>query len=176
LGYAYYKLKQAGPSIDAYNKSIRYNPNYLAAYRGLADTYFDLSKDYVTAAGYYRKALTFDPDNPGALYRLGYCENDAGNYQAAVTHLARAEQMKPEWENVSVELGYAYWKTGRSNEAVRAFTTAIGKNRQSELARYYLGMVYVENGNRNAAMQQYRDLQRMNSQYAQKLSDAMNKR
>ena len=41
----------------------------------------------MAAADYYRRGLTYSPDSPSPLYRLGYVYNDSRNYSEAVTQL-----------------------------------------------------------------------------------------
>ena len=73
------------------------------------------------------------------------------------------------------ELGYSYLQLKRYNDAAAILKQAISANRDADLAHYYLGQVYISTGNKPGANNEYRELQRLNSQYADKLMDMIRK-
>jgi tetratricopeptide (TPR) repeat protein len=174
-GYAYRKQKVEAQAMTSYQKALQLKPNGATALFGIGDVYFEIEKKYDLAAGYYRRGLATDPDSPSALYRLGYSYNDAGKYSEAVDVLERAHNLKPQWLNIMDELGYSYLQLKRLDDAATILRQAISANRDAELAHYYLGQVYVSRGNRNGANNEYRELQRLNSQYTEKLMDMIRK-
>ncbi|HYJ90630.1 MAG TPA: tetratricopeptide repeat protein [Pyrinomonadaceae bacterium] len=175
IGYAYRKLGNANQAMTAYQKALQYKPSGSSALFGIGDVYFEISKKYDTAGDYYRQGLAIDPDDATALYRLGYAYNDTGQYTQAIDLLNRSRQLKPDWVINLNELGYAYKQLKRYNDAINVLRQAVAKNNDSELAHYYLGEVYVLIGNRSGANNEYRELQRLNSDYSSKLIDLINK-
>lgn len=174
MGYAYYKLNQDTQSINAYQKALQYKPDYANAHLGIADVYYENLKNYQLAADNYRKGLMYKSNDITAMYRLSWCYNHFGRYQEAIDWLVRAKQLKPEIAVLHIELGYSYMMLKRFNDAAVSLRQALAINKDSQLARYYLGQVYYYGGNRNAAIAEYRELQRLNSQYAPKLLDIIN--
>lgn len=174
-GYAYRKLQNQAQAIAAYQKALQLKPNGASALTGIGDVYFEIPKKYDTAADYYRRGLAIQPDNASALYRLGYSYNDMGQYAQAIDVLDRSRRLKPEWVFTMNELGYSYKQLKRYDDAIAVLRQAVSTNRDNQLAHYYLGQVYVLTGNRSEANGQYRELQRLNSDYAEKLMDAIRK-
>lgn len=172
LGYANGKVKNGDAAINAYKKALQYDPKRSTALFGVADIYYDVIKDYSLAAEYYSRGLLVSPDDPSALYRLGYCYNDLSRYADAITPLARSSRLKPEWAGPPLELGYAYLKQSRYNESIASLKQAIAINRDSAPGHLYLGQAYVYTNNRKAAMDEYRELKRLRSEeYAKQLLD-----
>ncbi|MGD9630177.1 MAG: tetratricopeptide repeat protein [Pyrinomonadaceae bacterium] len=174
-GYANYKLKQTPASIAAYQSALRYQPSNVTAHTGLGDVYYDNLKDYSLASGYYKKAVDIKADNLTTMYRLGYCYNDLKRYPEAITILERARQLKSDSQPVLVELAYAYKMSGRPDPARQLLQTVIQTNPDNEVAHYYLGQIFIAAGNRSGAMAEYRELQRLKSQYSQRLLDMINR-
>ena len=73
------------------------------------------------------------------------------------------------------ELGYSYIQLKRFDDAAPILRQATSTYPDAELAHYYMGQVFVAKRNRNAANNEYRELQRINSEYAGKLMDMINK-
>jgi len=169
IGYAYRKLENADQAMTAYRKALEYQPRGAFALFGMGDVYFEISKKYDTSADYYRQGLAVESDNATALYRLGYAYNDMGQYNRAIDALNQSRQLKPDWVINMNELGYAYKQLKRYDEAADVLREAVATDRDNQLAHYYLGQVYVITGNRSGANGEYRELQRLNSEYAAKL-------
>ena len=175
IGYAYRKLGNGDQAMAAYQRALEYKPRGAWALFGMGDVYFEISKKYETAADYYRQGLAVQPDNATALYRLGFAYNDMGQYMRAIDALERSRRLKPEWVINMNELGYAYKQLKRYDEAADVLSQAVSTDRDNQLAHYYLGEVYVLTGNRSGANGEYRELQRLNSDYAAKLIDQIRK-
>jgi tetratricopeptide (TPR) repeat protein len=174
-GYAQRKLKNETEAMAAYQKALQLKPGSSSALFGIGDVYFEIEKKYTTAADFYRRGLTNSPDSPTALYRLGYAYNDSGNYSDAVDVLTRAHKLKPQWATIMEELGYSYKQLKRYDDATTILKQAVTASRDADLAHYYLGQVYVSTGNKSGANNEYRELQRLNSEYTDKLMDMIRK-
>lgn len=174
MGYAYNRLDQTANSISAYQRALVYDPSSSSALFGLGDAYYNKEKNYELAAEKYKSGLAIKPDNANAWQRLGYCYNDLERYNEAIAALSKAKQLEPNLGSAYVELGYAYFKLQRYSEAVSTFKQASSINPASALAHYYLGQVYLATKNRNGAMAEYRALQQLGSDYAQKLNELIN--
>ena len=175
LGYAYYKLNNGTSAASNYKRAIQLDPQNATANFGLGDVYFSIDKNYAEAAARYKAGLAIKGDNVNALYRLGYCYNDMGQFREAADALAKVTAIKPDYAAAHVELGFAYYRLNRYNEAVTVLKQAIAIDQNNAVGHYYLGLVYVAMGNKNLATAEYRVLQNLKSEYAQKLSSAINK-
>ena len=175
LGAVQRHLGKNSQSITSFNKAISLDPEDGEPYMGLGDTYFYGMDDYKNAVDAYVKGLERDPDNEVAAYNIGFSYNDMGQFQNALPYLNKALQLKPGYYEARAEVGFAQLKLKRYPEALTTLRTAVAASPNFDTSHYYLGQVYVLTGNRTSAMNEYRELQRLNSQYADKLMGMINK-
>ena len=175
LGAVQRHLGKNSQAISSFNKAISLDPEDSEPYMGLGDTYFYGMNDYRNAVDAYVKGLEREPDNEIAAYNVGYSYNDTGQYQSALTYLNKALQLKPGYVEARAELGFAQLKLKRYPEALTTLRTAVSASPNFDTSHYYLGQVYVLTGNRTGANSEYCELQRLNSQYAERLMGMINK-
>ncbi|MBV9957754.1 MAG: tetratricopeptide repeat protein, partial [Acidobacteria bacterium] len=108
-------------------------------------------------------------------YNIGFAYNDLGRYAEALAPLQQAVRVKPELAYAHSELGYTLQKLQRYQEAVTSFKQAIRLDPEAEIPHYYLGLTYLELKDRRSATDEYNILQKLNSQYAAKLDEELNK-
>ena len=175
LGAVQRHLGKNSQAITSFNKAISLDPEDGEPYMGLGDTYFYGTNEYQNAIDAYVNGLQRDPDNEIAAYNVGFSYNDIGQFQSALTYLNKALQLKPGYTEARAELGFAQLKLKRYPEALTTLKTAVSADPSFDTSHYYLGQVYVLTGNRTNAMNEYRELQRLSSQYADRLMGMINK-
>jgi tetratricopeptide (TPR) repeat protein len=175
LGDVQFHLDKNSDAISSFNKAISLDAKNSEAYMGLGDVYFYGTHDYRKAVDAYLKGLELEPENEEAAYKVGYAYNDFSEFQNALTWLNKAVQLKPGYVEPRAEIGFAQLKLKRYNEAVTTLKAAIALSPSYDTSHYYLGQVYVLTGNKTGANGEYRELQRSNSQYAEKLMNMINK-
>jgi len=175
LGAVQRRQGRSADAIRSFNKAIQLDPSDSGPYMGLGDVYFYNTKEYQKSVDPYLKGLELEPDNQVAAYNVGYSYNDVGRYADALTWLQKAVQLKPSYVEARSEIGFAQLKLKRYNEAVATLRTAITASPDFDNSHYYLGQVYVLMGNKTGANNEYRELKRLDSQYASKLLDMINK-
>ena len=67
LGGVYNELNSE-EAVICYEKTVKINPNYYLAYRGLGNYYLK-KKDYALAESYYTKAIEINPHRFGPIYK-----------------------------------------------------------------------------------------------------------
>jgi tetratricopeptide (TPR) repeat protein len=67
LGGVYNELNSE-EAVICYEKTVKINPNYYLAYRGLGNYYLK-KKDYTLAESYYTKAIEINPHRFGPIYK-----------------------------------------------------------------------------------------------------------
>lgn len=174
LGLALSELGRNDEAIDALNRAIELEPEDSGGYMGLGDVYYYGTKDYAKAADAYIKGLQYDSKNSVAAYNVGWASNDLGNYSQALTYLDMATRSKPDLLEAYNEMGFAYMQLKRYSEAESALERAVSLDNKNAIAHYYLGQVYNITNNRSAALSQYRVLQQLGSDYADKLYKMIN--
>jgi len=108
------------------------------------------------AEGWYRDALTVDPDNARALHLLGLLRLQQGDAQAAMPLLRRAAGRDPADADCRNRLGAAYAALGNRIEAARAYRGALALDPDHAEAHSNLGMLLAESGDVDAAVEEYR--------------------
>jgi tetratricopeptide (TPR) repeat protein len=134
--YESYLKGQLGPrntraeleaSITCFEEAIRKDPTFAPAYLGLANTYEDLSTNFVGASpGEMRpkviraaqQALALDPELAEAHVRLADVYQKRWQWSDAEAEYKRALQLKP--NDAAAHLGFANWLLcqGRTEEAL----------------------------------------------------------
>jgi len=175
LGIALRRVSRNQEAINALNKAIELDPEDSGGYMGLGDVYYYNTKEYRKAMEAYKRGLQYDSNNHVAAYNVGWVCNDIGSYDEAVDWLKQATTSKPDYVNAFNELGFAYLKLKRYPEASAALRRSVALEARNEVTHYYLGQVHLATGNRNLAMAEYRALQQLNSDYAPKLLNMINK-
>jgi len=96
-------------------------------------------------------------------------------HDSAVYYLQKILIEEPNHTLAAVELGYAYYSLSRCREAVAALKPALLAKPKPEIAVYYTGMCMVKIGNKELALDKYNELVILNSAYAAKLLQEIQK-
>jgi adenylate cyclase len=114
-------------AIGYFQKALDTDPNYAAAYAGLAHAYarlgfldlVDSKKAYPKAEGYARKALQLDETLPEAHLALADAIWNTYDFIAIDRELKRALELDPSLANAHRLLAAAFAFRGKSDEAMR---------------------------------------------------------
>jgi len=109
--------KQRDKAIRLYSKALSLDPNYTAAYVGLATDYYD-EGNYQLEVSNYEKAVASDPDNVDALYYLGTAYEDVGEFDKAIECYKRALSINPDYKDALHDLSLEYITTGNTRKAL----------------------------------------------------------
>jgi len=169
LGVVQRRQGRYDDAIDSFNEAISLDSQDSGPYMGLGDVYFYGKKDYEKSIDPYLKGLNLEPDNHVAAYNVGFAYNDIGEYAEALPWLEKALKLKANYNEARAEIGFANMKLQRYPAALTVLRAAVAADRNFDTAHYYLGQVYVHTGNRTAATAEYRELQRLKSEYADRL-------
>lgn len=169
MGYANENLKNYDEAATQMKTCISLYEDYDLAYKELGNIYFK-QKDYKKALDFYHSYADKASNIKSAIYyyRRGYCENDLGNYDEAISSLTRAVELDAEYNEAFTELGYSYYMKGRYEDAIEQFNKAISIEKTA-LPIYYKGLCFLANGNKPRATDMYNTLSEMKSDYAGKL-------
>ena len=120
-------------AIGYYQQAVELDPNYAAAYAGLARAYRSLSvygrvspeETYPKAKEYALRALELDESLAGAHHAMGLLCFMEWNWESARKEFERAVELEP--NNADIRGGYAgyFWFTGQGNDAVAQQTRAV---------------------------------------------------
>lgn len=130
---------------------------------------------YAQAIEEYEKAIALLPNYAEAYYGLGNAYADLSKYDQAITAYNRALKIRPDYSLAHAALGTLYEDMSRSTEAIGAYKKAIVFDQRDDYSHYRLGELYLKVGNKLLAEQEYGILKALNSIYANRLRNDINK-
>ena len=126
-----------------------------------------------TQVGYWRNAATLfehalavEERNPVAHMNFGYELLRAGDVDAAIGHLERALELRPNYMNARIELGNALVRRGRLDDAMVHYTRAVERDPRSVQALTNVGHVLALEGRVDEAIPYHEQALRINQTYA----------
>jgi serine/threonine-protein kinase len=161
-----WRSEGAERAIEYFQQAIQKDPNYAAAYSGLADSYAWMgffgalppNEAMPKARQAALKALALDDTLAAAHTSLGYVKSlHEFDWPGAEREFKRALQLNSGDSEAHFGYGITYLApVGRLDEAVREMQTARDLDPLSPIANTYLGLAYHFVGNRTAAALQLR--------------------
>ena len=124
LGYLLHKEGRPEESRTHYQRALELNPDYLAAYIGLAESLIEANQPD-EAEQFLNKALGLDPSCAPALIGLGQIASSRKQHGKAVEHFETARRLAPRATRINFPLGMAYRALG-DRERARHFLTRRG--------------------------------------------------
>jgi Flp pilus assembly protein TadD len=160
-------LADAGHASEAltyYDKAIKGNPSFYAAYYNRGNTRLNLG-DYKGAVADYEETLRINPNYPDAYYNLGNVLSRQGKMVEAVACLKEAIVLKPRSAEYQNNLGYVLALQGNEGEAITHFREAVMLNPDLADAHNNLGSALLHQGRFDEAIESYREALRINPEF-----------
>jgi tetratricopeptide (TPR) repeat protein len=161
-------------ALLAFKEAIRHDPHNALAHCLLGTAYIHLGH-FQEAVEEYKQAIRLKPDFASAHFDLGAAYQRLGRRLEAVEAYKQAILLNPDFGDAYNNLGSAYHALGRHQEAVNALKQGIRLNPDDIYAHYTLGAAYLSLGNREAALNEYKTLQSLDREEAEKLFKIINK-
>lgn len=170
IGLVKHELGDYQGAIDAFNKAVKINPNYLEALLNLSICYNDIG-EYRKAQEVYSRARKAHPErfntslDPFVRGKLANMYADIGKMyykiglpEEAIKEFEKALHLRPDLVDVKVQLGIAYRDIRRFDEAVRELEEAKRLNRFYLPAALNLGMAYHLMGDNEKAIEEWKEV------------------
>lgn len=174
LAYTHYLLENEDEALLNFDKALSIDPKSLTALNGRADVYRKLKKDAAAAIKLYAKTLEIDPKNKKANYWTGWCYNEMERYNDAVPFLKKVIEVDDQYVSAYTELGYCDYALKNYDDALYYFKKAYAIEKTA-LNLYYTGLCYVGKKQKTEAAKMVLELKAMNSDYAGKLQEKIDK-
>jgi tetratricopeptide (TPR) repeat protein len=113
--------------------------------------------------------LEHDKNNKKANYWIGWCANDLGQFDLAITHLKKTIELDGADMLAKTELGYSYYATNQFENAIAVLKETEKASPKIETALFYQGMCYVKVKNKTDAVKKYNELEIIGSEHALEL-------
>ena len=121
LGLAY--GEDIAKAIQSFEKVIKINPYYAAAYYNLGFAYY-IQGNFAIAIQMYEKTIELDPDYAKAYYNLGFAYYIQGNFAIAIQMYEKTIELNPNNVNAYYNLGNIYGALGYTQELISNFKKA----------------------------------------------------
>ena len=175
-GVKFYGSGNFKEAINAYNKAIELNPQYVEAYIGRGLAYEDLG-NFQQAIIDFSKAIELKPrsaeayyNRGAAYYRLvvfGGADDKSGNFQRAINDFSKTIELDPQYAGAYNRRGLAYDKSGNYQQAVNDFTKTTQLDPQNASIYINLGLAYGNLGNYQQAINAYSKAIKVFPKYAE---------
>jgi serine/threonine protein kinase/tetratricopeptide (TPR) repeat protein len=170
LGDYFLKRGQYKSAVGAFQQVLDVRPNDVPANLRLGDAYSGIPENYDKAIEQYNRAINLGFGNSVVYVKLGNVYLSKANYQAAATQCGEAIKRDIKYLEAYSCAHKAFLAQPRGDDKAKDFyRRLIDANPQNELAIYHLGLIYVAQRRRNDAISQYKKLQTLRSDLAEKL-------
>ena len=171
LAMAQLNLGRTDKAIEAYQTSIRLNPDLAEPHVDLAKLYFSLKK-YKEAETEYAAAVRIEPSSTNH-YSLGQAYLFQDRYTEAEAEFNEVRRMEPNSPYSAYGLGLAYSKQGRYEKAIDLFEEATTLDRDFHDAYAEMGFAYADMGKMDKAEKIFDFLEDKSPELADTLSRYM---
>ncbi|HEU4434579.1 MAG TPA: tetratricopeptide repeat protein [Pyrinomonadaceae bacterium] len=151
----------AGPVITDQKRA---NDLYLAG-RGQFD-----AGDVRGAVASYLQSIKLEPGSAEVFLNLGHAYLKLEKDGDAIKAFKESVKLNPDVAEAYYGLGFSNFRTHRFKDAADAFKKATTLNPQMAKAHYGLSLAYQELGNQKGLLDEYRILERLDSNLAKKLA------
>jgi tetratricopeptide (TPR) repeat protein len=114
------------------------------------------TRDFDSAAEWYRRALAVDPSSHRAHFGLGRVHARRGELDDAAKSYRRALEISPNDPDVQNEMAVILIRQGRMDEALERLVELVKAHPDHAASRRNLGALYRARGDRERALEEYR--------------------
>ena len=154
LGHLYYKMKDPGAAIDAFEMALAMDPENWSLMDDEVEILLEEGR-YHEAIVRLKQLIEQQPGFPDLLVRLGDVYANIGEDDQAMACYAGAVEMQPDYVEAVIKSGTQHLVHGRWHQAAEAFGDACDLN-DRVMANYVgRGVAQLASGNRQAAMESF---------------------
>ncbi len=143
-------------------------PDCLDVYLHLGRIHSD-QQDYEEAVSALTEAIRISPDRADTYVRLGEALCHLGSYEEAVKSYHKAIRMEPKAVQTHLLLAKAHMASGANGLAIGSLKRALELDRDEPQVHYELGRFYLRVENEALAVEEYRELRRLDPKLADEL-------
>jgi tetratricopeptide (TPR) repeat protein len=153
-GEAFLQSNNLHAAIDAYDKAIELNPQFVEAYNNRGVAYGKLGS-HQQAFDDFNKAIELNPINSMGYFNRGTAYGELGNPQQAINDFNKAIELNPRFVEAYNNRGAAYGKLGNYQQAITDHNKALELNPTSAEAYNNRGRDYGALGNHQQALNDF---------------------
>jgi tetratricopeptide (TPR) repeat protein len=153
LGLVYAASDRYSAALDAFDHSLKINPNEDATWYNQGKALVELGR-YEEAITSYDRSLKIKPDEE-AWYNRGLVLFELGRYRESITSYDRAIKIEPDATLIWYSRGKALFELGSYKQAIASYDRAIKIEPDVALAWYSRGKALFELGSYKQAIASY---------------------
>ncbi len=165
IGIAFFKKEQLDQAIEAFQSSIRLDPQYYKAHLNLGNAYAKKGLKY-KALEEYQVVARLNPGSAETHYQLGSALNAAGFPNEAVEQWRIAVRLKPDFGDAHNNLAAALYNKGLVAEALEHYLIYANLEPDNAVAHLNLGSAYAAAGSYDKAIEHFETALRLNPDLA----------
>ena len=156
-------------------KNIKKIQFYVSGGEKSAEMCFELGNNYIlledfeTAAKWYRESLKIDPDSEETYLAMADLYKKSNQYQELKKVYIKLVEFNPDDYDMLRELGWAYYYCDEFDNAIDTFEKVKFMAPGDVHTRYSLGLLYLNKGDKYLAIEEYRELKKLDERKAQSL-------
>jgi len=163
------QLKDSGQlytAMIAYQKALSIKPDYVQAYKKLAEIYL-MQRNFDAGISACQKAVKIQPNFASAYLTLGNIFQSQNLFEQAINTYSQALKIEPSFTQVYANLGSVYYKQRQFNLAISNYQRALEINPKMVSVQLMLGNVFAQIGEFDAAVSCYQKLLQIEPKYPQ---------
>jgi serine/threonine protein kinase len=148
-GQVFVRRQQSDLAIQAYNRSLGFNPNDAETHKLVGDVYLFLRRQPAQAIAPYTQSLRLNPNDFEAHQRLARCYEETNQLDPALREYQEALRLAPpgaKRPDIHYAIGQLAWKLNQLLLAERAFVQVLIINPADHTTRFLLSEVYEREG------------------------------
>jgi tetratricopeptide (TPR) repeat protein len=161
-GVHFYNQKEFSKAIQAYQKVIELDPNYVEAYNNLGITY-QMIGDMDNAFKSYEKAIEINPKYEKGYNNLGTLLLLENRYNEALKTFQKALTINSNNIESHINLGILFKKRGQLEKAIESYQTALTLDPFHRETHYNIALLYEQMKNFELAINHYQQFIQLSS-------------
>jgi len=173
LGFSLQQQGKLDEAIVAYQKVLKQQENYSAAYSQLGMIYHQQGK-FEEAIAAFRKCIALEPNSADGYYNLGYTLQSSDQFEESIPYYLQALKLQPQHSSAQMNLAIAFRKHGKLPEALNSFQTALTLQPNDASLHYNYALTLYEAGQIKEAVSAYQKAISLKPDYPEAYFDLIN--
>lgn len=171
LGTLYHHMGRSKEAEVALKHAIKLDPKDSCAYDQLGRLYYD-QEDYANAIAIFNEKVKLKP-NAVTYHFLGNATYFSGKFEESLVFYEKAASLNPSYPDFYSDYGRAFNRLNRHKEALEVYERGLRIEPDDVMLHVGRGFTEFGVGNDSEAMAEYKKLQKLNPEWAEKLLKAI---
>lgn len=143
-------------AFEALQRALSIDPDSAAAHVQLARLYYMMDWDIPAAHRELDRAVALRPNEPSALWLMGYIADSEGRFDEAIAQHLKSRDIDPLLQDNYRQLGNDYYRAGRLDEGAAILAEARQLFPGARTVHYRLGLVRLAQHRAEEALEEFK--------------------